>query len=857
MSRRSLMPICLLSLLAFTGAPAAHSAGNCLLNPGFENNLEGWNAGPGQSSPEAHLGKGSAVLSQTAPSWAGIEQSVLLPPQTAKIRLSGWVRTSHVVPGKESWEQARLNVEFHDAAGALAGGYQASTGTLSGDQGWTEMTHDYDVPAGSAKVNVQCQLGNCAGTAWYDDLDLRLFDAKGVELAKAKLSGPSDEGTWYKLEPAKPGDPGTWADWSGLEDAPAGKHGFVRANAEGHLEFADGVPARFWGASLVAGNVFCSHGQADQLAERLSRMGVNLLRLHHMDAPWAETNIFGKKATTRQLDPVSMEKLDYLIATLKKKGIYLFLDLLVHRDFLAADGIADKPPELGGKQVAYFAPKLIDLQKEYAVQLLTHLNPYTHLAYKDEPAIAGSEFINESTPSMHFGADLLGDGPYRKMLEDLWAKSAYKHKVLGRFAQDWDHHGRLKVDGPGDGDAMLKFFYALQTQYLVEMTRALRQAGCRYLLAGSNFPEFILEDQAANSRMDLVIFNGYWDHPQIWKIQNNWNRILEAPIDNASLLSAGNGNLVDHFAKAKVKGKPFLVTEWNDCFPNEYRLEGPPLLAAYAALQGWDGMLQFDFDHETAGAAPLSAFDLSRWPDELAQWVVAAPLFHRRDVKEAPGQVEVDSSEAQVLSMPSDPDYLNAQPWIPFVTRFTKGLMTPRSGVVGDVDAFHKYVDASTGVMRSETGELTLDPKGRFFEVATDRVQGAEGAWKGRKADFGAFSAELQNGWGSVFLVSRQSVPLDETPSAYLVVTTPVKMTGETFAEDRGHLTQAGAPPILAQQAEGTVVLKRKTAISRVTVRPLSMGGVPGKPLSLKTVPGGISIPISSGRSFVYEVTFK
>jgi hypothetical protein len=61
----------------------------------------------------------------------------------------------------------------------------------------------------------------------------------------------------------------------------------------------------------------------------------------------------------------------------------------------------------------------------------------------------------------------------------------------------------------------------------------------------------------------------------------------------------------------------------------------------------------------------------------------------------------------------------------------------------------------------------------------------------------------------------------------------------------------------MAQAALGRVVLKRTAPQSKVTVRPLSSGGVPGKPVALKAVPGGLEVPLEKGKTFVYEVTFR
>jgi hypothetical protein len=68
-------------------------------------------------------------------------------------------------------------------------------------------------------------------------------------------------------------------------------------------------------------------------------MGVNMTRHHHADAPWANPNIFGNKENTLHLDPEALDRFDYFIAQLQKRGIYQYFDLLVHRAPLATDGV--------------------------------------------------------------------------------------------------------------------------------------------------------------------------------------------------------------------------------------------------------------------------------------------------------------------------------------------------------------------------------------------------------------------------------------------------------------------------------------------------------------------------------------
>jgi len=58
--------------------------------------------------------------------------------------------------------------------------------------------------------------------------------------------------------------------------------------------------------------------------------------------------------------------------------------------------------------------------------------------------------------------------------------------------------------------------------------------------------------------------------------------------------------LVNRFNHIKElpQPKPFTVTEWNHCYPNEYAYQTPVLLAAYARTHDWDALFQFAFSHD-------------------------------------------------------------------------------------------------------------------------------------------------------------------------------------------------------------------------------------------------------------------
>jgi hypothetical protein len=105
------------------------------------------------------------------------------------------------------------------------------------------------------------------------------------------------------------------------------------------------------------------------------------------------------------------------------------MNLHVSRTFNAQDGVPDGGAILNfGKGVTYFDPQLVELQKEYARQLLTHVNPYTGLALRDDPVMAMVEVTNENSlyrmwrdNSIHSQSEG-GDFPSRhvQMLDQQW-----------------------------------------------------------------------------------------------------------------------------------------------------------------------------------------------------------------------------------------------------------------------------------------------------------------------------------------------------------------------------------------------------------------------------------------------------
>ena len=203
---------------------------------------------------------------------------------------------------------------------------------------------------------------------------------------------------------------------------------FVSIDNTGHFS-VKGKRIRFFGTNAVTGGAFPNKSKAWFVAGRLRKMGFNLVRFHHMDNHWSTESLFIRGQGTRHLNPVTLDRLEKFIAELKRNGIYADINLHVSRTFEAIDGVPDADSIRNfGKGVTYFDPTLIALQKEYARELLTHVNPYTYRSLANDPVMALVEITNENSlfrmwrdgKLKHFSQG--GDLTMRhvRMLDSLW-----------------------------------------------------------------------------------------------------------------------------------------------------------------------------------------------------------------------------------------------------------------------------------------------------------------------------------------------------------------------------------------------------------------------------------------------------
>lgn len=661
------------------------------------------------------------------------------------------------------------------------------------------------------------------------------------------------------------------ADVSFLHDAPAGKDGFIRVQG-GHLVKPDGKRIRFWGVHLTdwsPGSIELPPKEDTPMwAAALARYGVNIVRLHFLDK-WAPTGIIdGSKDDTRSFDAQQLDRLDFLVSELKKNGIYMDLNLNVGRVFKEGDGVPDADRLQRAKSVTLYDKRIIDLEKEYARNLLTHVNPYTRTEYRQEPAIAIVEILNENgigqgynPPSKFYGDEL-------DALYNTWLQTNLTPEQLQKLREEAGVQGdaliprlagNARATAPKDRyETEVRFFMDLENKFYQDMKTYLRDLGVKQPLIGTadhghSGPPWVM--LTSLSKLDILDGHIYW---------NQYVGVGNVPMVNDPLHST-----VVQLSRTAFAGKPYTVSETNHPFPNEYASEGIPIIAAYAGFQDWDMVIMYTFEPKKDPAwKPYvgDPFDLSLDPVRMTEMSVGALMFLRGDIKPARQTVERTYSTEQVLDAGLLPGGLrpgSEQPY--FTPGFPLSLPLEHGVRIKSFDGppTAKLTATDGNPIVSDTKELTWytsDAKTGLVTVETDRTQALIGFIKANHRSLKNLGADITNNFATVVLSSMDDKPLARSDKMLLTAGSRVANTDQKWNDAHSGLGRGGQghSPTLIEPVAGTVTLRSIQGASSVSAAALDGSGKPiGNAIQAKKTADGWVLPIGDPVTTWYVVSVR
>ncbi|MEI7816158.1 MAG: hypothetical protein WCI45_03090 [Desulfuromonadales bacterium] len=711
---------------------------------------------------------------------------------------------------------------------------------LSGNSGWRWQTHDgrlvtVQFSPALARIYFEKQQQDTIRALFFTAIERgKLQTVMTVTVDESvKLSGPVsldyddiDLTKWHA--DVLPGDTSV-VDLSFLDkrDLPAGNHGFVKAHGA-ELIFADGTPARFWGANLQAHTLFSTSDEnIRKHARRIAQLGFNLVRIHHHDSKWVKPNIFkNPEDNTMELSPESLRKLDLWMNCLKEQGVYLWLDLHVGRTFTKNDKIDNFDDLAKGKfssEAKGFNYLNVSIQRKmqaFNSAYLSHVNAFTGIAYKDDPAVIALLLTNENDLSQHFGNALLGN------------KGVPLHnKLLAADAQIFSKAHNLSYDKTMRswemGESKI-FLNDVEHRFNRNMIDPLKKMGVKSLIVTtSSWGGMGLSGLPSLSDGDVIDAHSYGTAEDISRNPRYYNGFLA------------------WIGAAQVADKPLSVTEWNiEPFPAADRFTAPLFTASVASLQGWNALMLYGYSQVPLnGAVAGSNYSSFNDPAIMGLMPAAALLYRQNHVAPARNNFELQPDRTSFFFTRQDPSTSKTIRTLLETSRFSvripgtpelpwlRGATAPDGKISVVHDMNRDFIPAGRSFVESDTGELKRDWEKGIHTIDTSRSQIASGAIGGKTIRLNnvVFSIRTKKA-----VVAIQS--LDERD---------IKKSGNIFITlmARSQPDPADKSRFLSEPVVGIVTF---TAPKGLKLYPVSRSGNLEKPIGMKYVDGRYTVNFSS-----------
>jgi hypothetical protein len=658
-------------------------------------------------------------------------------------------------------------------------------------------------------------------------------------------------------------------DVSFLLDAPAGKHGFIVVR-NSHLATADGHRIRFWGVNITdwspGSRQIPAKRDAAFWAATLARFGVNLVRFQFLDLRAPRGLIDSNTPDTQHLDAVQFDREDYFIAQLEKRGIYIDFNLLVGRPFSSADGVVDAQKlGQGAKGTSLYDSRLIELQKQYARELLDHRNPYTGRKYTDDPAVALVEINNEDAIDMGYRAP---SSFYLHELTTLYNQWLTAHRTPAQITtlrhlthakkgdpvplmQGW---WQAPSAPPARFYAEAEFYNFLQHHYFTGMEDYLKQTlGLHSLVIAtadhshshSGYPML-----KATTNMDVIDGHDYWEHPEHY-------------VRKSAMVNHPGHSTVVALSRTAIEGKPYTVSEVNEPFPNDYDGEQIPILASYGLLQNWDAIVWYTFEPKASSTwKPYvgDPFDISLDPVKMPELAAGALLFLRGDVSPARVMDTRCYTAKQVYDSMLLP--LSQAPY--FTPGFPLYLPLEHAVRISSFDGppTQKFAQAPMpDPIVSDTGQLawyTTPQNTGMVTINTPRTQGLVGFVSAHDKADANLAAEVKNRFCTILLSSLDGQPIAQSSKMLLVAGGRVENTGQKWNTADTAVTNWGGTPSLIAQVKGSLTLRHLKSAHSVLLQPINGAGQPeGAAIAAQKQGSAWVLPLGAPVTTWYEVIVK
>jgi hypothetical protein len=377
----------------------------------------------------------------------------------------------------------------------------------------------------------------------------------------------------------------------------------------------------------------------------------------------------------------------------------------------------------------------------------------------------------------------------------------------------------MNVDSVAKLGDFIRFLAEVQREFWQRRVQELRDAGFKGRIMTTAWgTEQIARpaDLWCDSVGDIIDEHNYWGGGEGAHV------IVPGKVNNETQLArAGSGILSSGFNQ--LENKPFSMTEWDSCTPNQWKAEMAPLFALYGmGLQGFDAGYHSGSVMDRLGDGwPNLRWYCTDTPHYMGQFPALAFAVYKGHITEAPiaaaRRLSIDD-----LFTGSDPlkQAFSAEGGGGADRKEITGTETPNEvlaigrvtvGFDGGTSAkadWNQYWDKDAGVVRSMTGELVWDYSNRVVTARTPKTQAVVGFAGGQTFDLPGLKVAVTTPFVSLIFTPLDDRALKESTNILVTAMARDMNTNAKYSEDGTQLLAVGGPPLLMEPVQAVIQLK-------------------------------------------------
>ena len=682
--------------------------------------------------------------------------------------------------------------------------------------------------------------------------------------------------------------------------APAGKYGRVVVGRNGDFEFEKrpNVPIRFKGANVYTfskriGDKIKTKEEIDFYVKMIKKQGYNAVRWRFN----VEEGILNEKS---EVKAEYLDMYDYFLYALKREGIYTYFYITSHDvgvpNFDWNDRTTIKMRMMLGD------PQIREIWRKWAIYQLSHVNKYTGVAWKDEPAIATIEYWNEF--DLGFGLNRVNAKTKNLLAKKLREFLKNRYKTIDAFLaynKQIDCKWATKKPLTDFEDITLDLYFANSFhpdfgRFVIALMQDVLQ-----------FYRKVVSDEIgckAVTFQNNCVKNLYWTH---CGVSIGSSTAINTYHDIASSTSVGarvkqtssihnSGNYWRGALSRNVAGMPLTVTEYQHCYPNQYCHELALMFPVYSAFQNIGALMIFDTpmarNNLDAHIRNVGVNPVHRVNDFLTSF-----FYLRGDVKPSQNRVDIvfdknffqksnfasgallqDESMIGLLtgfklSFPDVkrvPELKNVRIEPATISYKPQGISRVRQSFhASSVDSvWHSKFswdkvmadlkekkilspdnrsDPKNAVFESDTKQIYMDSKNRLLQVNTPKSVGTTIDANSKNLRVGSLMVKSSNVDGAVALVSLDNKEIVNSSKMVLTFATDSVWEKSKFSVSRKQVLQYIPSPVLIKIGKIDVMIK--TNGKNFAVYPLKMNGERMAEIPVKVENGILKLSIDNSKT--------